>query len=252
VAVALLLPAVQAAREAARRMQGSNLIKQQLVGLHNYHDTYGSLPPAYSVGKDGKPLLSWRVAILPFVEQKQLYDQFHLDEPWDSDHNKQLIDKMPLVYRSPNSVAKPGMTVYLGVGGPRGALGAPTGPGPSKGIPFSALIDGTSNTIAVVEAADASAVEWTKPVEWVPDAKEPLKGLVGMRPNGFLAGFADGHVQLILKSIDAETLLNAFSRDDGKPIVWPEDRPAPPPGIAPPPGKGPPRQKKGAPGSPRS
>ena len=78
------------------------------------------------------------------------------------------------------------------------------------------MIDGTSNTIAVVEATDALAVEWTKPVDWVPDKKEPLKGLLGMRPNGFLAGFVDGHIQFIAKNIDPEMLLSLFSRDDGK------------------------------------
>jgi len=216
VLVALLLPAVQAAREAARRQQGGNHIKQLLLSLHNYHDVHGALPPGYTVSKDGKPLLSWRVAILPFLEEQELYDQFHLDEPWDSEHNKKLVEKMPRVLRSPNSNAKPGMTNYLGVGGPKGVLGPPVDPATNSGISMAAVIDGTSNTIAVVEATDALAVEWTKPVDWVPDKKEPLKGLLGMRPNGFLAGFVDGHIQFIAKNIDPEMLLSLFSRDDGK------------------------------------
>jgi hypothetical protein len=234
VMVALLLPAVQAAREAARRMQSSNHIKQQLLALHNFHDTFGTLPPAYTTSGDGKPLLSWRVAILPFVEQKALYDQFHLDEPWDSEHNKQLIANIPEVFRSPNSSTKRGMTNYLAVGGPHGAIAKPPEPGSKTGRRFADFIDGLANTIALVEASDALAVEWTKPVEWIPDEKEPIKGLLGMRPNGFLAGFVDGHVAFIVKSIEPEMLQRAFSRDDRQPITWPEEkpanaRPAPPP-----------------------
>jgi hypothetical protein len=223
VAVALLLPAVQAAREAARRTQSANHIKQQMIALHNFHDTFGNLPAAYSTSKDGKRLLSWRVALLPFVEQKALYDQFHLDEPWDSEHNKQLIDKMPRTFRSPNSSAKAGMTNYIGVGGPRGVLGppavSPKNGSPANGIRFADVIDGTSNTIAIVEASDDLAIVWTKPDEFIPDEKEPMKGLTGMRPNGFLAGFVDGQVRLITKSATPEMLRAAFSRNGREPIV---------------------------------
>jgi hypothetical protein len=234
VGVALLLPAVQAAREAARRTQASNHIKHHLLGLLNYHDIYQMYPTAYSVSKEGKPLLSWRVAILPFLEQKPLYDQFHLDEPWDSEHNKQFIDKMPAVFRSPNSNAEPGKTNYLGVGGPRGVIVAPgQGRGKTGGIPLSAVTDGTSNTIAVVEASDSLATIWTKPEEWVPEQKDPLKGLVGLRPLSFLAGFVDGHTQHIPNTIDPEMLRRAFSRDDGQPIQWPDENPRGAPNRAP-------------------
>src|SRR5262249_24908461 len=154
------------------------------------------------------------------------YDQFHRDEPWDSEHNKQLIDKMPAVFRSPNSNAEPGKTVYLGVGGARGMITLlPRGQNrtPSSGVRLAEVTDGTSNTIAVVEASDALATIWTKPEEWAPDQKDPLKGLVGLRPTGFLAGFVDGHTQLIPKTIDPEMLRRAFSRDDGQLIEWPDE-----------------------------
>jgi hypothetical protein len=220
VAVALLLPAVQAAREAARRMQSANHIKEQIVALQNYHQAKGTLPPAFELGKDGNPLLSWRVAILPFLGQKELYNEFHLDEPWNSEHNKRLFEKMPRVFRSPNSSAKSGMTTYLGVGGPHGVLGRPQ-PSSNRGVAMSAITDGPSNTIAIIEANDALAVEWTKPVDWVPDASDPLKGLLGVRPSGFLAGFADGHIELIMKSIDPEMFRRGISRDDGQPFERP-------------------------------
>src|SRR6476469_182788 len=82
VLVALLLPAVQAAREAARRMQCSNHLKQIGLALQNYHDTFGSLPPAYLADSQGKPIHSWRVLILPFLENTTLYDRYSFDEPW--------------------------------------------------------------------------------------------------------------------------------------------------------------------------
>lgn len=224
VAVALLLPAVQAAREAARRMQSSNNLKQIALAMHNHADTFRNLPPAYSTDKDGKPLLSWRVHILPFIEQQVLYDQFHLDEPWDSEHNRKLIDKMPEVYRSPNSAAAPGKTVYLAISGKEGIFAPPAkaSDGRTGGVRFADVRDGTSNTIAVVEANDESAVEWTKPVDITPDAMNPLKGIVGMRPGIFMAAFTDGSVRAISDQIPPKTVMNLFQRNDGNPIDYSE------------------------------
>ncbi len=86
--VALLLPAIQAAREAARRNQAVNSMKQIMLSMHNYADSHKVLPPHANYSGDGKPLLSWRVHILPYLEENELYHQFHLDEPWDSPHNR--------------------------------------------------------------------------------------------------------------------------------------------------------------------
>src|SRR4249919_3311122 len=102
VLIALLLPAVQAAREAARRAQCVNNLKQIGLAMHNYHDVKNGLPPSAIVDKQGKPLLSWRVAILPYIEQQPLYDKFKLDEPWDSPNNKDLIQYMPSIYMCPS------------------------------------------------------------------------------------------------------------------------------------------------------
>ncbi len=102
--VALLLPAVQAARQAARRTVSMNNLKQIALAMLNYVEAKGAFPPAYIADKTtGKPLLSWRVAILPYLEREDLFKEFHLDEPWDSQHNKALIPRMPRVYRSPAS-----------------------------------------------------------------------------------------------------------------------------------------------------
>jgi hypothetical protein len=217
VAVALLLPAVQAARSAARRMQSSNNLKQQMLALHNYHDTYGTFPAAYTIGKEKKPLLSWRVHILPFIEQGPLYDQFKLDEPWDSEHNKTLIARMPQVYRSPGSSAAPNTTTYLAIGGAKGVFTKPSAEVPKpSGLSIAMITDGTSNTIAIVEAGDEQAVIWTKPEEFVPDEKEPLKGLKGPFPGGFSAAFCDGSVRFLKLSTDPVMVWRAFQRNDGE------------------------------------
>ena len=210
VAVALLVPAVQRARAAARRAQSMNNLKQIGLAMHNHHDSFKGFPAAYSTDKEGKPLLSWRVKILPFLEAKALYDQFHLDEPWDSEHNKKLIPLMPPVYMAPGSIAGPGKTNYLTVRGPNTVF-----PG-GKGVSFADIRDGTSNTIMAVEVSDQKAVIWTKPDDFEYDEKNPVAGLVGLRPGGFNAAFCDGSVRFLSAGIDPETLKLLFTRNDGK------------------------------------
>ncbi|MGL6193662.1 MAG: DUF1559 domain-containing protein [Thermoguttaceae bacterium] len=86
----LMIVPVFTAREAARRMQCSGHLSQIKCALLNYHDSYGSLPPAFTVDVDGKPLHSWRVLILPFINEENLYNKIRLNEPWDSIYNKQF------------------------------------------------------------------------------------------------------------------------------------------------------------------
>jgi type II secretory pathway pseudopilin PulG len=143
--IALLLPAVQAAREAARRAQCVNNLKQIGLAFHNYHDANNQLPPAASTDAKGKRLLSWRVALLPYIEQQALYGQFKLDEPWDSPNNIKLLDKIPTTYRCPSD-SLPGSTVthYQVIVG-QGSLFEGTG-----GHSIAAITDGTSNTLLVI------------------------------------------------------------------------------------------------------
>ena len=127
-------------REVHGRTQCVNNLKQIGLAMHNYLDSHKTFPPAYSRDKSGRPLLSWRVHILPYVEEASLYKEFHLDEPWDSPHNRTLIDRMPAVYRCPSMSRKPadrGKTTYLTPRGkatifpaPRGSSStrSPTGP----------------------------------------------------------------------------------------------------------------------------
>jgi hypothetical protein len=153
------------------------------------------------------------VAILPFVEGNQLYREFRFDEPWDSEHNKRLIEGMPDVYRSPSSRAGEGKTNYLAVRGPRTVF-----PGPGNQVGIRDILDGTSNTIMVVEASDQRAVIWTKPDDFEPDPNDPIRGLVGLQPDGFLACLADGSVRYFSAKIEPDTLRALFDRADRQAI----------------------------------
>jgi hypothetical protein len=214
-AVAMLLPAVQASREAARRSTSMNNLKQIALAMLNHEAASGIFPAGYSADANGKPLLSWRVHVLPYLEEQQLYNEFHLDEPWDSEHNKSLIPRMPGLFRSPNSNAETGMTNYLGVGGADGVFVRPQ-PGDHRGIQLRNITDGTSKTIMVVEATDEKAVIWTRPADFSPDREDPTSGLTGMRVGGFLAVLADGSVQFFAESIDADILRGLFTKSGGE------------------------------------
>jgi hypothetical protein len=218
VLVALLLPAVQAAREAARRMQCANNLKQIALGLHNYHDTYGSFPPAYTVDANGKPLHSWRTLILPFVEQSALYSQIDLDEPWDSPNNQAFHNVVVQAYQCPSARPGPGCA-YVAVVGPNTMF-----PG-EKAVKLNEVLDGTSNTIAVVEVSGRTS-SWMEPtdldfnrMQFQPNQSpgDPSS----YHPGGFQAALADGSVRFISDSVDTNTLRNLMTINDGQTVQLP-------------------------------
>lgn len=198
VLIGLMLPAVQQTRTAARRTQSMNNSKQMALAMHNYASAHGKLPAQASYDSNGKPLLSWRVHMLPFMDEQELYDQFHLDEPWDSRHNKQLISKIPALYQSPSVVAAEGKTVYLGVAGEGMMFG-------SAGRTFAEITDGSSNTAWIVEANQDQAVTWTEPRDWTPNESNPMDGLGRVNPGGFIVTFVDGSVRFINNDVDQKT-----------------------------------------------
>ena len=206
---------IAAARAGAQRDQAMNQLRQICLAMLNYEQQHKGFPPRATSGPDGKPLLSWRVLILPQLEQQALYKQFHLNEPWDSPHNRTLIAKMPEVYRLPFSTLKePGKTNYLLPVDPGTVFG---GKEPMK---LSDIKDGTSRTIMVVEADDEHAVVWSKPDDLPYDPKEPLRGLGGHAKDGFMAVLCDNSVHFFPLTMKPDSLRAFFSAAAGDIADW--------------------------------
>jgi prepilin-type processing-associated H-X9-DG protein len=187
VAGSFLAPAIGRLREAAARAKAQNNLKQIGLAMHNYHDANNGFPPAAIVDKKGKPRLSWRVMILPYIEQDNLYREFKLDEPWDSEHNKKLIEKMPAVYQIPNAKTKPGHTHYRSFVGNGGVLDL------INQTQFTSITDGTSNTWLVAETEEG--VPWTKPDDIEFDPKKDLPAMGKFFKGGFNVAYCDGSVR---------------------------------------------------------
>jgi len=195
---------------AAARAKSQNNLKQIAIAMHIYHDTFEAFPPAAVVNKAGKPILSWRVLILPYIEQNNLYQQFKIDEPWDSPNNIKLLDKMPSVYaETVPTAAKANETHYklfVGNGAAFELL---------RGTKITDFRDGTSNTIMLATAATPSP--WTKPDDIAYDPEKDPKALLGFfHGQTALVGMADGSVRGISKSITTKTLHGAITRDGGE------------------------------------
>jgi uncharacterized protein (TIGR03067 family) len=200
--------AVRVAQPADMQASHNNL-RQIGLAMHNYHDANRRFPAAAIYSPDGKPLLSWRVALLPYIEQGALYRQFKLDEPWDSAHNKKLLEKMPRLY-APVGGAEPKerhSTYYRVFTGPGTVFEG------TRGQTLVSITDGTSNTALAVEASEA--VPWTKPDEIAFEARKDLPKLGGLFRGGFHLLMADGSVLWVGRTFDAATLRNVITRNDG-------------------------------------
>jgi len=191
----------------------TNHLKQIGLAIHNYHDAHSQFP-AYSKSDSGKPLLSWRVHLLPYLENRPLYDEFHLDEPWDSEHNKTLIASMPQLFKSPGvKSSKPGMTTYQTVMG-EDMIFESNG---SK-VTFRDVLDGTSNTGMVIDASSEFETIWTKPGDLMPDVAKIRTALTDRFQNGGLILLADGSVRQLRVELNDTAISNIFVRNDGIPI----------------------------------
>jgi RNA polymerase sigma factor (sigma-70 family) len=198
------------AEEEARQRSVENL-KLLGLGMHNYHADNGQFPPAAVYSKDGKPLLSWRVLLLPYLDQRDLFTQFKLDEPWDGPTNKKLLTKMPEIYAIPRGKAKgTSTTVYQVFTGAGTIFPSP------KASRIADITDGTANTILIVEAAEA--VPWTKPADLSYDPKKPLPKLGGVTKKGFEATLADGSARLFKQTIKEATLRALITSNGGETI----------------------------------
>lgn len=204
----LLKPALKQASDAAAEMTLKNNLKSIGIGFYNYDNTHMNFPGA-GRGPDGKEGLSWRVYLLPYLGEEDLYAQFNLDEPWDSETNKALIEKMPSLYQV-NGVTEPGKTslhVFTGSGAPFADGQAPK---------LQDIKDGASSTILVVQAGVDKADFWTKPGGLDFDPKDPAKSLGNVGDQIMMLLF-DG----ASKKIDApepETLRRLIQSQDGEQI----------------------------------
>jgi hypothetical protein len=165
--VTKILPVIKQARTPDKC---KNNIKQLILAFHNHHDTNGTLPDAFTVDASGKRLHSWRVLILPYLEQQALYQSIRRNEPWDSEHNKQFHNKMPAVFHCPDNKSgqKNRDTVYCVIIGKDSVFKED-----GKGLSFDKLTDGTSNTVAIFERKEA--VCWMKPEDI--SQEDALKGI---------------------------------------------------------------------------
>ncbi|HUG89295.1 MAG TPA: DUF1559 domain-containing protein, partial [Planctomycetaceae bacterium] len=216
-AVGVLAESVKAARAAARRTMSRNNLHQIGIAFHNYHDVYNRFPPAVLYGPDGKTPHTWRVAILPFIDQARLYEQYRFDEPWDSPHNKQILEQMPATYRHPDAPAGSTHSSYFGLVGEETIFTGKQATRNEAGVPIREILDGTSNTLMVVEAQ--RDIPWTKP-EDIPvfDPDKRLPALGGYTPGGFQALFCDGATRFISEMIDAAVLKALLTCAGGEPV----------------------------------
>ncbi|HVS36300.1 MAG TPA: DUF1559 domain-containing protein [Gemmataceae bacterium] len=211
-------PLLPKAEEASDQARSSNQLRQLVQACHRYLDDHGHFPAAAISDKSGKPLLSWRVQLLPYLGQDKLYKQFHLEEPWDSENNKRLIAQMPDVFRAPTAdpkLAAAGKTTYLA------PIGDATMFPPGRGVGIAEVTDGTCCTILFVEVNDDHAVPWTAPEDLVYDPKEPMTGLGDHFHGGFLAAFADGSAHFLPKSLGLEAIRGMFTRNGGEVVNVP-------------------------------
>jgi type II secretory pathway pseudopilin PulG len=207
----LLLPATKYARGSTRRSMCMDNLRQIALALHGYERANGHFPPAYVADKNGKPMHSWRVLLLPFLNEKALYKAYDFTEPWDGPRNRKLWAQRPTAYACPSDTCGgtfgAAQTSYVAVVGPKAAW---SGAKPRKAVDFSGV---EGNTIMVVEAAD-SRIAWTEPRDLSLESLAAGSGTAGLsvagrhgrtesffftyeRPYGANVALADGSVHYL-------------------------------------------------------
>lgn len=227
VAVALLCPIdfSGGGRMAANRMSCAYNLKNIAIALHNYHDTYKSLPAQSVTDGDGRAMHSWRTLLLPFLEEKELCEAYDFDEPWDSPHNREVCRKGIATFRCPSSEVDrdSNLTNYFVV------YGDATMFGPDRWTRFSDVTDGLWNTVMVVECdSEAMRVEWSEPRDIPfdrmtfrldsPDSVGPSSEHYG----GVQVAMGDGSVRFVSQdAVDERTFRYSLIRDDGQNVQLP-------------------------------
>jgi hypothetical protein len=216
--LAILFPAVQRVRIANHRSRSADNLRKIGLALRMYEAEHHCFPPAYVADKDGKPLYSWRVLLLPYMGHRGLYREFDLNQPWDSPANIQLIPRMPDEFTTPADDVSQGFgeTKYLAIVG-RSAVFREDGCTTS-----SEIGDGLSNTIMVVEA-NVDGVVWTKPqdlnvksMDFTINGKANAIG--GVHPDGANVLMADESIRFLPNDIPAEYVEGLTTRNGGEVI----------------------------------
>ena len=200
-----------------RLLKNKRKFREVALAIHNFESAFRQLPPAKQPRSEtGEPLLSWRVYILPFLgtDEQALYQQFRLDEPWDSPNNLPLVKKMPDIYATfpqelaPFNVAQ-GYTTLVAPQGEGSILGS------GEKSSLSDVTDGLAHTLFFFEVKPEKAVPWTAPKDYAFDPKDPGSGLA---EGSFLAAMGDGSVQVLSTQNEPQTLLNLFLKNDGNAV----------------------------------
>lgn len=215
ISVALFLPATRRnVRPALYRSQCRYNLKQIAIALHNYHDKFQAFPPAYTVDADGKPLHSWRTLILPYLDQKALYDKIDLTKPWDDPANAEAFKTNIEVYRCPSEPGPATHTTYLAVVTSNSCLR------PGESARLSDIKDGTLTTLMVTEVDSEHAVHWMAPM----DADESMFLAINstsklVHTSGVQAALADGTVRFLNASMSAEIRRALISIDGNETLT---------------------------------
>jgi hypothetical protein len=210
---AMSVPAVLSARHAAKRMLVSNSLKSLVLALHNYHERYGEFPPAYVADESGKPMHSWRVLLLPDLQEEELYQQYDFSQPWDAPQNLEVAKKIPDIYKNPFQL-KSGKTCYVVVTGEETNF-----PG-AESSRLPSIFAGSRGPLAQVLLIEASAEEfnWTEPVDLKLEELDlkinrgGAKQLNSRIGGGIMVGYVDGRVATIAESTSGESLRELMVR----------------------------------------
>jgi len=193
-----------------------NRLTQLGLAIHNFESAYKHMPPMPAPNKTDKSGLSWRVHLLPYVEQSALYDQFKLDEPWDSDHNKRLIPSMPPMFQGTNpTLAAQGKTHFVFPRGEKLLFS-----GNVRGGRFGDITDGLANTIMLVQADDEHAVVWTQPQDLEIDLAKPRSGWTTSSTNFSLILMGDGSLVRLLDSVSDADVRALLTRNSGEVLTF--------------------------------
>lgn len=223
---------VSQARESSRRSSCNCHLKQFGLAMHNYHQEYGSFPPAFVLGPDGRKWHSWRVLILPYLEQRPLYDEYRFDEPWDGPNNRKLLTKMPQIFACPSRPCEAQPSALLAIG----VLACNDRPGPSVANGFTSyaavlgqdcsfrgaqlvslkeITDGSTNTLLIGEST-RTKIPWTKPDDIDTAFHSTLgdpAGFSGQHGEGVMFLFVDGHVKFVSTTTSQATIDALFTRN---------------------------------------